>query len=61
MELTRNIDVESILARKSVFLFDSRQYGKSWLVDHTLKNVQVVNLLSSEMFLRISQHPDFRH
>lgn len=58
MEIARNLDIESILAKKSVFLFGPRQCGKSWLVDHTLTNVHVIDLLSSEMFLRLSQHPD---
>ena len=58
MEITRNIDLSAALAKKSVFLFGPRQCGKSWLVDHTLRNVHVVDLLSSEMFLRFSQHPE---
>lgn len=58
MEIARNIDIASVLAKKSVFLFGPRQCGKSWLVDHTLKDVHVIDLLSSEMFLRLSQHPE---
>ena len=58
MEIARNIDIASVLAKKSVFLFGPRQCGKSWLVDHTLKDVHVLDLLSSEMFLRLSQHPE---
>ena len=58
MEIARNIDIASILVKKSVFLFGPRQCGKSWLVDHTLKDVHVIDLLSSEMFLRLSQHPE---
>ena len=58
MEIARNLDIESILAKKSIFLFGPRQCGKSWLVDHTLTHVHVIDLLSSEMFLRLSQHPE---
>ena len=58
MEIARNIDIASILSKKSVFLFGPRQCGKSWLIDHALRNVHVVDLLSSEMFLRLSQHPE---
>lgn len=58
MEIERNIDIASILEKKSVFLFGPRQCGKSWLVDHTLHDVHVIDLLSSEMFLRFSQHPE---
>lgn len=58
MEIARNIDIASILSKKSVFLFGPRQCGKSWLIDHALSNVHVVDLLSSEMFLRLSQHPE---
>lgn len=58
MVVERNLDITSILAKKSVFLFGPRQCGKSWLVDHTLKDVHVLDLLSSEIFLRLSQHPE---
>lgn len=58
MEITRNIDIASVLAKKSIFLFGPRQCGKSWLIDHTLKDVHLIDLLSSEMFLRLSQHPE---
>lgn len=58
MEITRNIDIASVLVKKSIFLFGPRQCGKSWLIDHTLKDVHLIDLLSSEMFLRLSQHPE---
>ena len=58
MIIERNVDIASILARKSVFLFGPRQCGKSWLIDHTLRDVHILDLLSSEMFLRLSQHPE---
>jgi len=59
MEIQRKLDIVETLTRKSVFLFGPRQCGKSWLIDHTLKDVHVLDLLSSDMFLRLSQHPDY--
>jgi len=59
VEISRKLDIASALSRKSVFLFGPRQCGKSWLIDHTLQDVHVLDLLSSETFLRLSQHPDY--
>jgi len=58
MEIARNLDVKSVLDHKSVFLFGPRQCGKSWLIDHTLSDFHLLDLLSTDTFLRLSQHPE---
>ena len=59
MNIERKIDVNAILEKKSLFLFGPRQSGKSWLIDHTIKDAHVFDLLSSDTFLRLSQHPEY--
>ena len=55
----RLLDVAHVLKTKSVFLFGPRQCGKSWLVGHTVKDVHLLDLLSSETFIRLTQHPEY--
>ena len=57
--IRRFLDVSDVLKRKSVFLFGPRQCGKSWLIEHTVKNAHVLDLLASETFLRLAQHPEY--
>jgi len=59
MNITRILDLSGILRNKSVFLFGPRQCGKSWLCDHTLGEIHLLDLLSSETFIRLSQHPEY--
>jgi len=59
MYVERSLDVKSILAKKSVFLFGPRQCGKSSLIDHCLSDVPLFDLLSSETFIRLSQDPSY--
>ena len=59
MQIKRQLDISSIVKKKSVFLFGPRQCGKSWLVDHTMSDSPVLDLLSTETFLRLSQHPEY--
>jgi len=59
MDITRNLDLCAILLNKSVFLFGPRQCGKSWLCDHTLGDVHLLDLLSSDTFIRLAQHPEY--
>lgn len=59
MDIVRKLDIASVLSRKSVFLFGPRQCGKSWLVDHTVKDAHILDLLSADTFLRLSQHPEY--
>ena len=59
MYISRNLDIKSVVENKSVFLFGPRQCGKSSLVRETVKDAQILNLLSSETFLRLSQNPKY--
>jgi len=59
MDILRNLDLKDTLRRKSIFLFGPRQCGKSWLCDHTLGEAHFLDLLSSDTFIRLSQHPDY--
>lgn len=59
MDIVRNLDLSATLKKKSAFLFGPRQCGKSWLVDHTITDAHVFDLLSSDAFLRLSQHPEY--
>lgn len=59
MYIERVLDVKSILAKKSVFLFGPRQCGKSSLIDHCFPDVPLFDLLSSEAFIRLSQDPSY--
>ncbi|MCQ2395967.1 MAG: ATP-binding protein [Kiritimatiellae bacterium] len=57
--IDRKLDVCAALSHKSVFLFGPRQCGKSSLLDHTIQNANVFDLLSSETFLRLSSDPGY--
>ena len=55
--IARRLDLRELLRHKSHFLFGPRQTGKSFLIRHTLEDARVYNLLNSEVFLTLSQHP----
>jgi len=55
--IERRMDLRELLRHKSHFLFGPRQTGKSFLIRHTLADARVYNLLNSEVFLTLSQHP----
>lgn len=59
MYVNRKLDLNAVLAKKSVFLFGPRQCGKSTLIDHSIVGAHVFDLLSSETFLRLSTDPSF--
>ena len=59
MYIPRNLDIKSVVEKKSAFLFGPRQCGKSSLVRETMKDAQVFNLLSTDTFLRLSQNPRY--
>jgi len=54
MYISRKLDVIAPLSHKSVFLFGPRQCGKSSLLRNVLSDALVLDLLSSETFLRLS-------
>lgn len=55
--IKRQLDLVPVVGPKSCFLFGPRQTGKSSLIDHTLDDVRVYDLLDSETFLSLSRHP----
>ncbi len=57
MNIPRRLDLLKLLKNKSYFLFGPRQTGKSWLIDHTMAQYRIYNLLESETFLRLSYAP----
>ncbi len=59
MYIERNADLRDVLTRKSVFLFGPRQCGKSSLIDHTLGDAHVFDLLSAETLIRLSSDPGY--
>lgn len=57
--LARTLDLPSLLAKKSFFLFGPRATGKSFLVRDQLKDrALVIDLLRSDLFVRLSAHPE---
>lgn len=55
--IDRKLDLRRVICKKSCFLFGPRQTGKSSLIDHTLADIRVYDLLDSETFLALSRHP----
>lgn len=55
--IDRQLDPNTLLARKSCFLFGPRQTGKSSLIKHSLKNVKIFDLLDNRLFLEFTQRP----
>jgi len=58
MELTRTLDLKSLLAKKSFFLFGPRATGKSTLIRQQLgSSALIIDLLDSRNYLRLSAAP----
>jgi predicted AAA+ superfamily ATPase len=57
MYIERSLDLVSVLAKKSCFLFGPRQTGKTSLIHHSLAKHRVYNLLDSETYLKLSRAP----
>ncbi len=55
--IDRILDLPSLMAKKSHFLFGPRQTGKTFLIHHTLKNAKVYDLLDTSTYLKMSQNP----
>ena len=54
--IERLVDLNSLLGKKSHFLFGPRQTGKTYLIRHTLNGVKVYDLLDTSVFLALSQN-----
>lgn len=63
MEFVRILDLRTLLAKKSFFVFGPRTTGKSYLVSKQLSDVvAVLDLLRGDVFLRLSANPaDLEH
>jgi predicted AAA+ superfamily ATPase len=60
MEFTRLLDLPSLLAEKSFFLFGARSTGKSTLIRNQLGDqCTLIDLLEADTFLRLSQEPSY--
>lgn len=55
--IPRALDLSTLVARKSHFLFGPRQTGKSFLIRHQLQGTRVYDLLDTAVFLALSQNP----
>ena len=53
----RIIDLNTIIERKSVFLFGPRQTGKSFYLKNAFQNVFYYDLLKTDLYFRFSANP----
>lgn len=56
-QIDRFVNLPALLEKKSHFLLGPRQTGKTFLVQHTLKNARVYGLLDHAVYLALSQNP----
>lgn len=59
MYIDRKLDIASVVAKKSCFLFGPRQCGKSSLVRKTLPDAHILDLLSGDTYTRLSRNPSY--
>ncbi len=57
MEIRRELNLDTILQKRSCFLFGPRQIGKSFLIRHQLRYHRYYDLLDTDLFLRLSTQP----
>jgi predicted AAA+ superfamily ATPase len=58
VKYARILDLPGLLAKKSCFLFGPRATGKSYLIrEHLASRAIVIDLLRSDLFLRLSANP----
>jgi len=55
--IERILNLPPLLDKKSHFLFGPRQTGKTFLIQNTLKEARVYDLLDSSIFLALSRNP----
>jgi predicted AAA+ superfamily ATPase len=53
----RVLNLPALLQKKSHFLLGPRQTGKTFLIQHTLNNARVYDLLDHSVYLALSQNP----
>ena len=59
MNVSRKLDIATVIENKSCFLFGPRQCGKTWLVRNTMPDAHRVDLLRGDMFTRLSRTPGY--
>ncbi len=57
MYYQRTLDLKFLLAKKSHFLFGPRQTGKTALIHHALKKVQIFDLLDEDVYEKLLRRP----
>lgn len=55
--IPRALDLGTLAARKSLFLFGPRQTGKTALIRHALPTAKIYDLLDGDVFLTLSRRP----
>jgi predicted AAA+ superfamily ATPase len=58
VEYKRMLDLTTEASKKSLFLFGPRQTGKTFLLKKQFPNAICYNLLQSDIFFRLSKHPE---
>jgi len=53
----RKLDLNSLLKKKSFFLFGARSTGKTTLIQQNLKNFKLYDLLDSDIYKRLLKRP----
>ena len=57
MYVERQLDLSTLLRKKSYFLFGPRQTGKTSLIQHSLNEYRYYNLLQTDVYLKLSRAP----
>ncbi|HEY6366729.1 MAG TPA: AAA family ATPase [Candidatus Binatia bacterium] len=55
--VARVLNLPALLQKKSHFLLGPRQTGKTFLIQHTLSNARIYDLLDHSVYLALSQNP----
>ena len=57
LTISRLLNLQDLVEKKSHFLLGPRQTGKSFLIAHSVKGARVYDLLDSAVYLGLSQRP----
>lgn len=55
--ISRYVDLAGLLEKRSHFLLEPRQTGKTSLIRHSLKEARTYDLLDTSVYLALSQNP----
>ena len=56
MEFIRLLDIKTVLAKRSAFLFGPRSTGKTTLITSQLENARIYDLLDEKVYLRLMRN-----